>query len=346
MNTKQFLERITHNWKAKVICFVIAIFVYFIHQMSLLSKKTFTLPLSVEQNGSMLPAESFEKFHYVRVTVRGKTEQLASLTESDFTALIDISYKDKEGTYTFPVIIQPSERTMLMEPLEIRVKPEKVPLAIEQKSFKFAKVVPSVAGKVAHGYELVATTSEPHSIKVEGPRSIVEQVTEVYTDAVDVEGLTKDTTRIVKVINKNLHVSLANDAPVRIKVSVRPVGMTKSFQNIPISFTNLKENFSISASKEPLNVVLEGDQLVLENLNVSQIKADADCSSITEAGEYNLPVNVLLPARTSLTSQSMDAIMVKVEEIPLEEIPLEEVPATDDEGEAEADFSSEEGAVQ
>ena len=314
MSTNNFFEKLSHNWKAKIICFVIAILVYFIHQMSLLSKKTFTLPLTVEQSGSMTPSEGYEKHRYVKVTVRGKTEQLATITESDFRALVDISYKDKEGSYELPVIIQPSERLMLMEPLEIRPKPEKINLTVEEKQFKFQKITPSISGEVARGYELVAVTVEPHSIRLDGPRNIVQQTNFIGTEAIDVEGLTRDTTRIVRVLNENSHLSIHGDSNVRAKISVRPIGMTKAFQKIELTFTGLPENLQFTAEDDTVDIVLEGDLLVLENITASQIEAGVNCSSITEPGSFTIPVNIRIPAKTSLTSQSIESVRLTVEE--------------------------------
>src|SRR5574344_898698 len=186
MNTKQLLDKIAKNWPAKVICFVIALFIYFSHQMSILEKKTFTVPLTITENGSMVSATQSDR--YVKVTIRGQREEIATVTNKDIVAYLDITNETKEGDYTFPVLVQPSAHVQLMEPLEIRVKPEKVPLKIEARTVRYLPIEPVLSGSIAHGYEMKEVVVTPANIKVEGPGQMVESLTTIATEAVDVEG--------------------------------------------------------------------------------------------------------------------------------------------------------------
>ena len=54
MNTKHLLDKILDKWPAKVICLVIAIFLYFFHQASLIDSKTVVVPLQIIENGIVM----------------------------------------------------------------------------------------------------------------------------------------------------------------------------------------------------------------------------------------------------------------------------------------------------
>ena len=41
MNIRQIFNKVTNQWPAKVICLIIAIFLYVFHQISLIDKKSF-----------------------------------------------------------------------------------------------------------------------------------------------------------------------------------------------------------------------------------------------------------------------------------------------------------------
>ena len=132
MNTKQFLEKVFNRWPIKIICFVLAILVYFFHQISVLDTKTFTVPVEIQALGSMLPAETQERS--VRVTIRGKSEELNEIIESDLHAYLDITNITKEGKANVPVIINTSQRMTVIDPLEITVKPEKIKIEVQQRT--------------------------------------------------------------------------------------------------------------------------------------------------------------------------------------------------------------------
>ena len=62
MNKKRLLDKILDNWPAKVICLIIAIFLYFFHQASLIDSKTFVVPLQIIENGMVWEYEKKELF--------------------------------------------------------------------------------------------------------------------------------------------------------------------------------------------------------------------------------------------------------------------------------------------
>ena len=326
MNTKQFLDKLTDNWPAKIICFVLAILIYFFHQMSVLGKKTFTVPLTIESSG-LVSSSSQDGYRYIKVTVRGKKDQLATVSESDFKAYLDITHQTEEGHFEFPVQVEPAERVLLMEPLEIKASPERIALDIEKTVFKFVTVKPSFSGEVAYGYEQVGATVEPGSIRVSGPRSLVESLDAVYTDAVDVKDLSGDEARTVRLISPSRLLTLNTSATVTVDVKVRPVGMTKTIENIEISFENISDFLEItSSSSSVLDVVLEGDLLVLENVSAELISVYADCSGIIEEGDYDIPVVVVVPSKTKLASQSIAVVSVTVGQKTVEAVEEEKLP--------------------
>ena len=51
MSIRQLIEKILNKWPAKIICFLLAIFLYVFHQVSLVEKKSFVVPLRVTENG-------------------------------------------------------------------------------------------------------------------------------------------------------------------------------------------------------------------------------------------------------------------------------------------------------
>src|SRR5574344_2502172 len=164
MKAKRLLEKIAENWPAKVVCFVMALLLYILHQVSLLDRKTFTVPLSVVAEGGMYPMTDCPD--YVRVTVRSTTENIAEAIQADITASLDLTTYDQEGTYSVPVSVHLSPKLLLMDPFEVTVKPESVFVRMEEKTLRYVPVMPAVSGEPVHGYIVKNMTVTPQTVQI------------------------------------------------------------------------------------------------------------------------------------------------------------------------------------
>ena len=112
MSIKQFLDKILKNWPVKVTCFVMAVLIYFFHQISTIDKKTFVVPLEVKSEGAMVLSGGYERHRNVKIIVRARAEQLASVSEKDLRAYVDLSSQSSAGQHNFPVLLDLEERIL------------------------------------------------------------------------------------------------------------------------------------------------------------------------------------------------------------------------------------------
>ena len=101
MKVNQIAEKIRYNLSAKLICLVIAIFLYMFHHMSLLDTKTFTVPLRIQEDGIVMNVGDVQK--YVTVVIRADREQITALHHDDIDAYIVLDYITENGNYNVPV---------------------------------------------------------------------------------------------------------------------------------------------------------------------------------------------------------------------------------------------------
>lgn len=312
MNTKQLLERLTANWPTKIICFVIALLIYFFHQMSVLQRKVITVPLAITANGKMTPASESDRF--IKVTIRGKSEEIATISVNDLKAYLDITNETKEGTYTYPVLVEPSQRLAFIEPLEIKVTPEKLSLAIEERISRYVPIAPVLSGICGQGYEAAKVVSVPTTIKVEGPRSMVESLTQIQTEDVNIDGITQNTVQQVYPLNENKLIIIDEKTPLSISVSVQETHGAKEIADVEVEYKNLADRFEVTSAVTKLLVTVEGSSLSINSFTDKQISAFADCSKITVPGIYAVPVSVIVPEGIKVTSQSTDTLAITVVE--------------------------------
>ena len=325
MKLKQLLESFwNNNGPTKIFCLAIALIVYTIFQVSLLSKKTFVVPLEIVENGSMTASTSVDRPRFVRVTVRTKKELLATISDKDLSACIDISAQTTEGTATFPVLVRPVERLLLMEPFEVTANPERITLNVEEDTLRFVPISPSVVGTPAHGYEVAEVSSFPSSVQIEGPRSIVESVKSLQTEKVDVSGISEALTLSVPLIQKHTLLSVDVENPVEVKVTLRAESASRTLSGVPVSIINLPPNFQVENGPFSLSLELKGQLLDIEGLSTSWVLVQADCSKVSQEGKFSAPVIINIPGNLSLVSQSLENIDVEISEVIIEENEEEE----------------------
>ena len=184
MNTKRLLDKILNKWPAKVVCLVIAIFLYFFHQASMIDSKTFVVPLQIIEDGMVMPVGNTPGS--VSVVVRAGEEVIKAVLPSDISASVSLDSITSKGTYKLPVKITLSESLMEYDPFEVKLKDDSVSIEVDRKATKYVPVLPSTVGEVAHGYEIEKITMNPSTVEIYGPESVVNATEAIYSTRVNV----------------------------------------------------------------------------------------------------------------------------------------------------------------
>jgi len=310
MKRKRVFEKIMEKWPAKVICFGIALVLYLVHITSLLDRKTYTVPLKIVADGGMYPMSDYPE--YVRITVRSTAENIAETLQSDFTATIDLTKYEKEGSFSIPVSVHLSPKLLLMDPFEIKLNPESVSMRLEEKTLKYVSIVPSLSGEVQHGYAVTKTSVEPATVEITGPRRAVDETKQVYTSAIDVASLTssKSFEASLQNINSLLAIHPAKSYTVRIEVTEEP--LVKKFTDVPVYLLFLQESLEADGESPKISFDVAGTVPMLEDYDLSEGAVYADCSAIDKAGTYDLPVHITLPSYFQIENQSAETVSVAI----------------------------------
>ena len=100
----------------------------------------------------------------------------------------------------------------------------------------------------------------------------------------------------------------------------------QSYDLVPITYdsTSIKQyNLVVqSISIDKVNVTIMGSSRDLKNVSVSDISAKISLDSITKPGEYKLSVMITTPDNTTLTSQTVETVIVKVDSPSEESYPI------------------------
>ncbi len=311
MNTKHLLDEILDKWPAKVICLIVAIFLYFFHQASIIESKTLVVPLKILENGIVMQVGSAPKS--VSVVVRGSAEDIKLVDPSEITAYVSVDDITQKGQYTLPVQLSLSDALLVLDPFEVKLKDEKLTLYVDRKAIKYVPLMPSVVGEVAHGYEVESITMNPSTIEITGPESVINSTQSVYTTRVNVSNAETNFTVETSYQNLSSIITVVDEGPYKATVTVVPVEMEKDFEDVEVEYINLAEDLEISGEKQTVFLKLSGDMPVLENYILSKHAVQINLRDITEPGTYELPVRYSIPANLKLVEKSDDVLSVTID---------------------------------
>lgn len=314
MKAKYVLEKIADNWIAKVFCLIAAIVVFMLHQTSVMSRKTFSIPLNVVADGVVAPIDGNRDF--VRVSVRTSSDHISLASEDTVTAELNLNTYTQEGKYTVPVKIKLAPELYAVEPLEVRVIPEYVAMLLERKFDTYIAIDAAVTGTPAAGYSVTGVSVSPSTIFVTGPHSIVSAVARIPTEKIDVTGANQSRRVTTRLHNDNPLLKVDTSSEIVVEYKIEPTPLTRRFSNVPVSVRNLASGFAVTEEISPVSFDLNGTELALANYELDANVAYIDCSDITAPGVYDLPIDFYLPRGVTVSELNADIINVAISYAP------------------------------
>lgn len=297
MKVKQILLHLTENWPVKIICLVLAVFLSELYRGTLLDKRYLIVPLKLENDGPLVPAEQYPS--KIKVTVWGDATGIGSIEEEDISAFIDISDFKTDGTYRVPIQTRLSGTVTPFGNIEISTEPAILTLTLETSARKDVPVTLSLKGIPADGYEVTESSIEPATVEIVGPADLIEKVDELVTEPLSIEARTNGFSGTAAIVNDNPLILIAGRAQVQHTVKINEAVSKKQFDNIPIYFEKPNEHLSITGDKKTGSLEIQGPKKLLETWTLPENILTVSCETITEQGLYTIPVVPILPVEYS-----------------------------------------------
>lgn len=316
MNIKPFLEKLTENWPAKAICLVAACFLCIFNQYSSLEQRSVPVSLDVRQDGEMICTTHIPSS--VSVTIKTSSENIGQISTDGIVAKLDLSYYTEEGNFDAPVFVELPANLKVLDPLQVTVIPENIRVHLEKNVARSVKVAPRYVGEVPYGYTVTSVSSEPAYMGIYGPRSLVESVEFLPTEEIAVDERTATFSETRKVMNLDRLVKIMGAGEVSVTAEIDYQQGVKSFERFPVSLSNLAENLKADSSYY-VDFSVSGSQLNLDEYEPQAYTVSANLESVAQAGEYDVPLTVLLPQQFKLESISQESMKILVSEIPVQQ---------------------------
>lgn len=268
----------------QIICLIcsIALWVMVMIQTNPPQEKNITnVPIKIKnltalENSNMVLMNSDKDNLTVNIKVKGNSDELIKLKNSDFTATIDV-LGFVEGTTNAKVEVSGPNG------LDINsIYPTQIACKVESIVSKVMDVTVQYEGEHANNYYRVNGTPNPTSVKVTGPRSVVDSAN-LAIATVNVEGAKED-------VVKTVPVRIYDGKDTEIFMSVPTGNVEVTVPIYPTKYVNLKTSIIgeplegydlVDVSVNPSRVRIAGRQDIIDTINELEL-AELDIS-----GAYN-----------------------------------------------------------
>ena len=311
MNSRELFQRLLANWPIKILAIAVAILLFLFHRIGMLEERFFFFFLEVRGHERLIPAESYPST--VRVTLRGRGEEINLALEEDIEAYVDFTGHSNEGTYTEPVRIRKEGSIARIEPLELRVDPETLNLTLDRKLSKSVEVVPSIVGYPAQGYELSQYFVSPSTVEVEGVESVVSSLDQVETENIDLSGKREDISLRVRLKQPSPFVRFPGGNTVEFSGIIQEKMVLRTVEDVDLIALDLQSGLEVRELPQDNQVRVQGTQRMLEEYATRDYRLTFDCSGIEQPGQYTLEVSPDVPRGILVLSYQPTEVMVVIE---------------------------------
>jgi len=314
------LSGLFDQWPAKVLALGAAVLLFLFNRFDSLDSKVLSLPVRLVADTALVSSQ--EWINRVRVTLRGSTEVLAGLDESALEVLADFSSHPGEGLWKAPLQVVRHGAALQAEGLEVQVEPLELLVSFEHKVVKTLPVQPDFVGLPGRNFELSGSKVIPSIITVEGPRSILEKMTSIATEPIELRGKTDTFTLRARVAQDTTLVNFPYGSTVEVQGLMTSSLATLTLAAVVPTPLNLSSLLRLQSPLPPIKVKLRGTPAALAVLDRNDTGSPsvvllADLSNYLLPGEIpSLSFKAQLPEGVELVSLEPATVAVYLEPLP------------------------------
>ena len=292
------------NWRLKLFAGLLAVFLWMLAASGHRENIRMPVHLNLEglRPGLLVLEQSVEKLD---VTVRGASRVISALTADQISAshsLSDISSPKEMTIRILPEQIEAPPGTMV-----ISVMPSAIRVKIGKKTTMRVPVDLDIRGKPALDFRIVGQTSEPETVRLQGPESVLSDVISVKTEAVNVDGVAEPFAGKVYLIPIHPLVSFVDSKSVLVRIDVQERITTSKFLSVPIQ--QIPPERPVSIVPRRINVDLKGPVSVVAAIEKEELIGVVDVMDLAK-GRYLRTPRFRLPDAVSVKSRDPDKVTI------------------------------------
>ena len=172
----------------------------------------------------------------------------------------------------------------------VKLSTERVQVIIKVNPGKSVPIKVGTIGNAGYNINIASMELSQNYVEITGPQYILDSISEIYTEAIDLSRITKNSNMKVDLIFPD-GIEKASISYVTVSIEVEEVKesqeneVTREFE-VEYTTSGLASDFNMIASSNKVKIVLKGSKNKLDSINIENIVASIDLSSITDTGQY------------------------------------------------------------
>lgn len=302
------------NVRAKLMALLLAsITWYLIHEAISHEHEISEVPVTVSLSpGWALLERSAET---VSIRFRGSRDDIRYLESESVQVILDLRGQEERGERN--VILQPKDVRLTGSARPLRFWPPEIQFRLDEEAEKSVPVKADLVGELPPGVEMKSLVTRPATVRLSGPKSLLENVQEARTVPIDLATRLRSSQERVDLQALDSTGILRSD-PARVTLEMELVERSTELvmEEVPVRMLFASGTApQLTLNTDSVNVILQGDPEQLSRIQKNSILAYVDCSSIEVEGEYELQIRVHTPPRASVKNVEPAAVTVTVEHL-------------------------------
>lgn len=241
----------------------------------------------------------------VDVRVRGSSGALNRIAAGELVAVLDLR-SARAGQRLFHLSGDDVRTPFGVD--VVQVNPSTVSIAFEPSASKVVPVVPSLEGEPADGFVVGTITAEPPTVEVLGPGTVLSKLTQAITEPVSVTGASAPVIESVNIGVADAAVRLRQPQTARVAVAVSPAPVEWSVGDIAVKPHNVHGRVQLAPTR--ITAWVRGPREAMTS-DSNMFDASVEVAGL-QAGDYQLPVTVVAPARVGVIRLEPSEVRVRV----------------------------------
>jgi len=189
----------------------------------------------------------------------------------------------------------------------VDVSPAYVDVSIIVRQLKPVKIKVVTTGSLQGDYSIKSITPESEYVELKGDSSVVEKISSVETEAVDLSKITGTTDVTVKLKFPDGVTSSTEEINVKVEIE-KNISKTMI---VPVTVKLLADGLKSSLNKNEVNVTVKGSESSINKLTADMLKAELDLSDLKE-GVYELTPKVTMENLSDVNVADVNKVTVTI----------------------------------
>ena len=197
---------------------------------------------------------------------------------------------------------------------DVEITPSSANITVNIGKTKEVPIKIKTSGKVGKGYRITALNKSTESVKITGSEKALDKIESIKTEAINIKGVTSSFQKKIR-LNIPDSVIVAEDGSDSIIVDIRiDKNRERTISISSFTFENLAKGYEASVEDDNVQVVLAGNNSVLDKIDETSLVGTLDLSGLS-SGKHSVSIIIStqkLPDGVSIKNVSKDSVNVKI----------------------------------